>query len=339
MGCLAWLLAIAGVAGASLAFAVSAPEQAWWVLGLIVAALLAGPHVVQWWLSRAGRTERLAARWWDAGPGPAEVAFLCGGPDRVVDLVLTDLVADRRVTLGDDGRLTLPATGDNDNPAPDGTDDDKSVPAGADDGDFRRQIVNRLGYGPADVPTLRFSVRSVTATPALWRRAVRQRLVLPAWRREYTHWYLAGALVAIGYAVAVAIGGFRPEDGPTFLAAVGAIGLGGIALWRPRFLVGYEFDPRTAAGLRAAEVAFLADRPDDRRHRIAVQGIRSANDLGARGPNPVRVPPSQWHVPWYARRVREGSAPWWHEVAQSTTDYAETLGDPGGAHDSDPGPG
>src|SRR4051794_21176178 len=181
---------MAGLGGASLAFAVSAPEQAWWVLGLIVVALLAGPHVIQWWLSRAGRTERLAARWWDAGPGPAEVAFLCGGPDRVVDLVLTDLVAERRVTLGDDGRLALagPAADDGlgqagpvadgsgqagpvadgsgqagpvadgsgqagpvaDGPGPAGP-ADRSGLAPGDDGDFRRQILNRLGYGPADV--------------------------------------------------------------------------------------------------------------------------------------------------------------------------------------------
>jgi hypothetical protein len=342
---------MAGVGAASLAFAVSAPDQAWWVLGLIVAALLAGPHVVQWWLGRAGRTERLAARWWDAGPGPAEVAFLCGGPDRVVDLVLTDLVAERRVTLGDDGRLALsgpPADGGPTQPNPPADDDGLAPVASAADadhdrlgqageGDFRRQIVDRLGYGATDVATLRFSVRSVTAVPALWRRAVRQRLVLPAWRREFTHWYLAGAVVAVGYAVAVAIGGFRPEDDLTFLVALAAIGLGGVALWRPRFLVGYEFDPRTAAGLRAAELAFLADRPGDRRHRTAVQGIRSANDLGAPGPDRLRVPPSQWHVPWYARRVREGSAPWWHEVAQATTDYADTLGAPDGATGSDPG--
>src|SRR3954462_14582002 len=98
---------MAAVGGASLAFAVSAPQVAWWVLGLIVVALLAGPHVVQWWLGRAGRTERLAARWGDGGPDPVGVAFLCGGPDRVVDLVLSDLVAERRVTLDDGGKLAL----------------------------------------------------------------------------------------------------------------------------------------------------------------------------------------------------------------------------------------
>ncbi|WP_030441739.1 TIGR04222 domain-containing membrane protein [Actinoplanes subtropicus] len=314
MGCLAWLLAMAGVGAASLAFAVSAPAVAWWVLGLVVAGLLAGPHVVQRWLSRARRTERLAARWWDAHPDPIEVAFLCGGPDRVVDLVLTDLLAERRLTVGDDGKLAL--TG----------------PAAAGDDDFRRQIVARLGHGRADVATLRFSTRSVAVTPELWRAAVRQRLMLPAWRREYTPWYLAGAVVAVGYPVAVALGGFRPEDGLTFVAALAAIALGVVAVWRARFLVGYEFDPRTAAGLRAAELAFLADLPGDRRHLTAVHGIRSAADLGARGPaSLVRVPPSRWHVPWYARRVREEAAPWWREVAQSSTDYAETLGEPDGA--------
>lgn len=317
LGCLAWLLAMAGVGGASLAFAVSAPGQAWWVLGLVVAALLAGPHVIQWRLSRARRTERLAARWWDTNPGPIEVAFLCGGPDRVVDLVLTDLAAEGRVALGDDGKLAVSGPGaDGDDPIED---------------DFRRQIVNRLSYGNADVATLRFSTRSVAAMPPLWRSAVRQRLMLPAWRREYTHWYVAGAIIVIGYAVSVALGGFRPEDDLVFGVAIAGIGLGAVALWRPGSLVGYEFDPRTAAGLRSAELAFLANRPGDRRHRVAVHGIRSASDLGAGGPDRLRVPPSFWHVPWYARRVREGSAPWWREVAQATTDYAETLGEPGGA--------
>jgi uncharacterized protein (TIGR04222 family) len=300
------------------------------VLGLIVAALLAGPHVAQWWLRQAGRTERLATRWWAGGPDPVEVAFLCGGPDRVVDLVLTDLLAEGAVTVAGEGKLALAGPGDR-------TAAEASA-AGGDD--FRRQITNRLAYGEADVATLRFSTRSAAATPALWRSAVRQGLVLPAWRREYTHWYLAGAVVAVGYAVAVALGGFRSGDDLTFVVALAAIGLGGVALWRPRFLVGYEFDPRTAAGLRAAEVAFLADLPGDRRHRVAVHGIRSAADLGAAaGGARLRVPPSHWHVPWYARRVHEGSAPWWHEVAQATTDYADTLDSPDGAHDADPGHG
>jgi len=347
VGCLAWLLAMAGVGGASLAFAVSAPEVAWWVLALIVAALLAGPHVVQRRLSRAARTERLAARWWDAGPDSIEVAFLCGGPDRVVDLVLTDLLAERRVTVDDQGKLALDLDLDLADPPAAG---EPAMPAGDQPGaptdvertqlDFRRQIADRLAHGPADVATLRFSTRSVAATPVLWRAAVRQRLVLPAWRREYTPWYLAGAVVAVGYAVAVALGGFRPEDNLTFLVAVAAIALGVVALWRARFLIGYEFDPRTAAGLRATELAFLAGRPGDHRHEIAVHGIRWASDLGAPGSaGRVRVPPSRWHVPWYARRVKERSTPWWQEVAQATTDYSETLAEPDGAHDSDPGQG
>jgi uncharacterized protein (TIGR04222 family) len=331
VGCLAWLMAMAGVGGASLAFAASAPEVAWWVLALIVAALLAGPHVVQRWLSRAGRTERLAAGWWDARPDPIEVAFLCGGPDRVVDLVLTDLLAERRLTIDDQGKLALAGRPDDGGP---------ETPPGVERTqlDFRRQIADRLAHGAADVATLRFSTRSVAATPALWRAAVRHGLVLPAWRREYTHWYLAGAVVAVGYAVAVALGGFRPEDDLTFLVAVAAIALGAVALWRARFLVGYEFDPRTAAGMRATELAFLADRPGDRRHTTAVHGIRWASDLGAPGPaGHVRVPPSRWHVPWYARRVREESMPWWREVAQATTDYTDTLTEPGGAPETRPG--
>jgi len=327
MGCLAWLLAVAGTGGASLVFALSAPEQAWWVLGLIVAALLAGPHLLQWWLSRARRTERLAARWWASGPGPVDVAFICGGPDRVVDLVVADLVAEGRLTVDDDGKL-----------APAGAGIDKA--GSHDKDDFRRQILTRLSHGNTDVATLRFSTRSTTAMPPLWRASVRQGLMLPSWRREYTHWYVAGAIVTMGYCVAVALGEMQ-RDGldlknMTFAIGTGAFGLGLVALWRPKFLVGYEFDPRTAAGLRAAELARTAARPDDRRHRIAVQGIRSTSDLRADAPDPHRVPISQWHVPWYAQRVHEQETPWWHEVAQATTNYADTLGEADGLPEDDP---
>lgn len=305
MGCLAWLIAVAGVGGLSLAFALTVPELAWWVLGLVVAALLVGPHLLQWRLPRSRLAERRAARWWASDPGPIEVAFLCGGPGRVVDLVVADLVAEGRLTVDDDGRL-----------AP-GRDEPSLHEAG-----FRREILDRLSHGNADVAALRFSTRSTTAMPPLWRAAVRHGLMLPAWRREYTPWYVAGAVVAVGYCVAVALTGIhRPEL--TFGIGTGALALGVVALWRTRFLAGYGFDPRTAAGLRAAELARTAAPAGDHRYRIAVRGLRSAGDLRPGAPDPHPVPPSEWHVPWYARRVREHEAPWWREVAQSTTDYTD----------------
>jgi uncharacterized protein (TIGR04222 family) len=320
MGCLAWLVAMAGIGGASLVFALSAPGQAWWVLALVVGTLLAGPHVAQWWLGRARRTDRLAARWWTANPGPIDVAFLCGGPDRVVDVVLADLVAEGRLTLDEDDKLALgPVVAEPTDPDPD-----------PDEDDFRRQILTRLSYGNTDVATLRFSTRPTTAVPALWRSAVHRRLLLPSWRREYTHWYLAGAIAAIGYCVATALGRIQGDTSGTnyltFGVSICALGLALAALWRPKVLVGYEFDPRTAAGLRAAELARAADRPD-RRHRTAVEGIRSVSDLRAGAPGGRPVPVSRWHVPWYARRVAERGAPWWHQAAQATTDYAEELGE------------
>lgn len=303
MGCLAWLLAIAGAVGAALAFAVTAPGAASWVLALVVAALLAGPHLLQWWRRRSPRTRRLAAGWWAAGPGPVEVAFLCGGPDRVVDLVVADLVAEGRLAVDGDGRLT-------------------AAGPGAGEAGFRQEILTRLSHGGADVATLRFTTRSTSAMPPLWRAAVRQKLMLPAWRREYTPWYTAGAIVAVLCGTAVALGAIPRDE---FVVGGCALALALFALWRPKILVGYGFDPRTAAGLLAAELARAADRPDDRRHRIATRGIRSAGDLRAGAPDPHPVPVSRWHVPWYARRVREDRAPWWHEVAQATTDYADVL--------------
>jgi uncharacterized protein (TIGR04222 family) len=320
MGYLAWLLAVAGIGGVSLVFALSAPEPAWWVLALIVVALLAGPHLLQWRLSRARRTERLAARWWASRPAPVEVAFLCGGPDRVVDLVVADLVAEGRLAVDDDGRL-----------APAGSAVDE---AGSPEAGFRREVLNRLSHGSTDVAALRFSARSTTAMPPLWRAAVRQGLMLPAWRREYTPWYVAGATVAVGYCVAVALG--EIQRNLTFWVGIGAVGLGLVALWRPKLLVGYEFDPRTAAGLRAAELARTATGPDDGRYRTAVRGIRSASDLRAGAPDRHRVPISRWHVPWYARRVREQDVPWWQEVAQATTNYADALGQADGGHGDRP---
>jgi hypothetical protein len=185
--------------------------------------------------------------------------------------------------------------------------------AGAPDGAeaaFRREILDRLSHGPTDVAALRFAVRSTPAVTPLWGAAARQGLLLPAWRREYTHWYVAGAVVAVGYFVAVALAGVRSDlAGLTFWIGAGVLGLGVLALWRVRFLVGYGFDPRTAAGLR--------------RYRVAVEGLRSARDLrpGARDRHPV--PPSRWHVPWYARSVPERATPWWRAVDQ--TDHAGAL--------------
>jgi uncharacterized protein (TIGR04222 family) len=309
VGCLGWLLAMAGVGGASLLFATSTPGVAAWVLGLVVLALLTGPHVVEWWVSRSRRAERLAARWWAAGPEPIEVAFLCGGPDRVTDLVIAELVAEGRLTVGDDGKLTAAPAG----AAEANGDDDGELGgrrAGGEDG-FRREIFTRLSYGDADVGSLRFSARPTTATPELWRAAVRQGLLLPAWRREYTHWYVAGAVAVVGFGVAIALRGDL-----TLAIAVAALALGGVALWRARFLVGYGFDPRTAAGQRAVELAWTADRPGDHRHLIAVRGLRSTSDLGAAG---RPVPVSHWHIPWYANRVREDGKRWWQEMAQAVT--------------------
>lgn len=323
MGCLVWMLAMAGIGGASLAFATAAPGSAWWVLALIVVALAAGPHLLQWWLRRAKRTERLAAAWWSADPLPIEVAFLSGGPDRVIDLVIADMVVDGRLTVDDAGRLAPGLPDLNDGPS--------SLDAG-----FRAEILARLAHGSTDVAALRFSTRSTAAMPRLWRTAARQRLVLPSWRREHTPWYLAGAVVAVGYAVAVA----RDKMGRDvlFVGAVAALALGVASLWRARFLTGYAFDPRTAAGLRAAELARIADRPQDRRHRIAVQGLHAASELRPGVPDPHRLPPSRWHVPWYARRVREASTPWWLQVAQAPTDYTERLRRPDGAHETGPRP-
>ena len=196
MGCLAWLLAMGGIGGASLAFALAAPGQAWWGLGLVVVALLAGPHVLQWWLGRARRTERLAARWWAAAPDPMEVAHICGGPDRVVDLVVADLVAEDRLTIDEEGRLGLV----------DGIGDAREETG------FRREIHNRLSYGHTDLAALRFSARPATALQRLWRSAARQGLLLPGWRREYTHWYLAGAIVVVGYCVAIALGELQQRE-------------------------------------------------------------------------------------------------------------------------------
>jgi uncharacterized protein (TIGR04222 family) len=317
MGCLAWLLAMGGIGGASLAFALGAPGQAWWGLGLVVVALLAGPHLLQWWLGRARRTERLAARWWAAAPDPMEVAFVCGGPDRVVDLVVADLVAEDRLTIDEQGRLGLA----------DGIGDERE------EAGFRREIHHRLSYGHTDLAALRFSARPATALQRLWRSAARQGLLLPGWRREYTHWYVAGAIVVVGYCVAIALGELQQReldvDNVTFVVGIGAVGLGVIALWRAKFLVGYEFDPRTAAGLRAAELA-CADSPDDRRHRVAVRGIRSMRDLRPGSPAGNLPPVSRWHVPWYAKRVREPGSPWWRqEAAQATTDYDAAFGEAG----------
>jgi hypothetical protein len=230
--------------------------------------------------------------------------------------VIADLVAEGRLVVDDDGKLRSVVS--------DGDDGDGR---GELEADFRRQIFTRLSYGDADVAALRFSARPTTAMPRLWRSAVQQRLMLPAWRREYTHWYVAGAVVAVGFCVAVALNAHNL----TFVVGVGALAAGVVALWRPKILTGYEFDPRTAAGLRAAELAWTADRPGDRRHRTAVQGIRSAGDLRAGVPGGHRVPVSHWHVPWYAQRVREGEVPWWQQVAQATTDYADALDEADGA--------
>jgi uncharacterized protein (TIGR04222 family) len=315
---LTWLVVMAGTAAASLVFAVQAPGTAWWVLGMVVLAVLTGPQLAQWWLTRAGRTERLAARWWDAGPEPVEVAFLCGGPDRVVDLVVADLVAEGRLAVDDNGRLAI------------------ADPGGEESDGFRREILNRLAHGTTDLAALRFSARSATAMPALWRAAVRRGLMLPAWRRESTPWYAAGAVVTIGYSVGLALGRIGPHGSRvTFWVATAAMALGVVAVWRARFLIGYGFDPRTAAGLRAAELAFLADRADDDRHRIAVRGIRSASDLRAGAADRHRVPISQWHVPWYAKRVPEPGTPWWREVAQAATDYSAVLRAAGGPDAAD----
>ncbi|GAB1690962.1 TIGR04222 domain-containing membrane protein [Krasilnikovia sp. M28-CT-15] len=299
---LAWPLGIAGVGGGSLAFAVVAPRTACWVLGLIVPVLVAGPHLVQWWLSRARRTERLAARWWRSHPDPLEVAFLCGGPDRVVDLAIADLVAEGRLTVADDGRLGA------------------AHPAGPHEAAFRQEIHSRLLHGNTDIATLRCAARSASAsaTAPLWRAAVHQRLMLPAWRREHTPWFVAGMIVAVGYSVAVALGQLQ-RTGWTLGIGAGAVALGILSLWRTRFLVGYGFDPRTAAGLRAAALARDTTQPDTLSHFFATQGIRSASDLRPGAPDPHSVPRSQWDVPWYGPRVPEPELPWWREVAQTTT--------------------
>jgi hypothetical protein len=351
MGCLAWLLAMIGVGGAALGLAVGAPGQAWWILSLIVIALLAGPHVLQRWRARSRRTERLAAAWWATAPDPVEVAFLCGGPDRVIDLVVADLVDEGRLIVDGEGRLTadgegrLTADGEGQLTADgegrltaDGEGRLGPAGAGADDDGFRREIHNRLSYGHADLPALRFSARPVTEIASLWRTAVRHGLLLPGWRREYTPWYQAGAVVAVGYCAAIALGQLPGTDlagkNLTFVVALIAIGLGVVALWRPRFLVGYEFDPRTAAGLRAAQLARDAERPGDRRHRVAAHGIRAMRELHASAPGWARIPSSAWHVPWYARRVHEPETPWWHDVAQATTNNAAALGEAHLADDS-----
>ena len=239
-------------------------ERLAWLFGAIVAALLAGPHLAQWWLRRAGRTERIAARWWASDPVPVEVAFLSGGPGRVVDLIVAGMVADGSLTVGDDGRL---ATADQ-----------------VDDGSaFRHAIHDRLAHGNTDVAALRFVAPEM---PMLWHTAARERLMLPAGRRKHTPWLLAGAVVVAGYCVSI------PLPGATLAIGAGAVALGVLSLWRTRFLVGYGFDPRTAAGLRAAELAGPANH-------LAAHGLRSASDLrpGAHDRHPLS--PSRWHAPWY----------------------------------------
>ncbi|WP_045741955.1 TIGR04222 domain-containing membrane protein [Actinoplanes rectilineatus] len=293
MGTLAWLAAVAGIGAGSLAFAVAAPDVARWVLGLILIGLLLGPHVLQWWLRRATRTARAAARWWARGPSAAEVAFLCGGPDRVVDLTVADLVAERHVIVDDDGRLTVASA------APGAT-------------GLRAEVLDRLAHGSTDLAGLRFAARSPAALPQLWGTAAGHGLLLPAWHRQYPQVYVAGAIAATGYALATTLPGL------TFVLGTGALLLGILAVARTRYLTGYGFDPRTAAGLRATALALDAAATGEPRYRIAARGLRSVADLRPGATDPHPVPPSTWHVPWYAPRVGEPRIRWWRSPAQST---------------------
>ncbi|MEV6347509.1 TIGR04222 domain-containing membrane protein [Actinoplanes sp. NPDC051851] len=264
------------------------------VLSLIVAGLLAGPHVLQWWLRRSPRTTRRAVRWWTSGPTPAEVAFLCGGPDRVADLTIADLFAERRLTVDDDGRLALTGT-----------------TVGPQDTGFRATILHRLAQGPTDLAALRFAARSDTATIALWRMAARYGLLLPAWHRQYPQRVVAASILVITYAIALTLPGL------TLWIGALAVALGILAIARTRVLVAYGFDPRTAAGLRATTLALEAAAAGEPRYRIAARGLRSVSDLRPDAADPHPVPPSTWHVPWHAPRIPEPGTPWWRQAAQS----------------------
>jgi uncharacterized protein (TIGR04222 family) len=337
MGCVVEIVLGIAAGFGMLAAATQAPGPAAAGLGLILVAALAGPELADRHGRRSARVVRRARRWIDEVDDPVEVAFALGGPTRVADVVLADLVADGLVEVDGTRLVAVPSGSERPgDPAP------EPDSPGQVDALVRRRLLDRLTAVPASwVEQVRRDTARDTALVPLWRAALAAGLLRTPVQRRYTQLWITLAASASTFGLCIALLNLPALDLHVGSTAGFGLGLcvtaaaGGVFVFcmqRAKRLTGYDTDPRSHTGMRIADLApellARAQGPDARRYAVAVDGLRNYRQLGPGGDG--RVPFSYWHVAPAPRAMRE--PPFWPEATLEVADAWESVAD---AHDGD----
>ncbi|WP_240746669.1 TIGR04222 domain-containing membrane protein [Cryptosporangium phraense] len=238
-----------------------------------------------------------ARAWLDRAPAPVDVALLAGGPGRVADVVLADLVASGHLRIGSDGGIELVSA---------------DVPA---DASLRAAVVDVVRRRPGcTVDDVRAGIAGGSGLRPAWGRLRRAGLLTRRLRyqgsaRGPVSTAVVLGLGALGYvllaALVVAVFDALKVDSPSGAVAAGiaclALLVGGIAAlvlltqWLSEVVPttrGPVHDPRTPAGRRALDLL-----PDDGPYRAALSGASLA------GPAPSGSGTSWGSYRWRGGRV------------------------------------
>lgn len=369
-----WFLLVVAVLAAG--FAPFRPALAGIGAGGLIVLLLAVPYLRDRWQRWPARADAAARAWLTGGPSLIEIAFLRGGPGRLADLVVHDLLERGELRLNPSGTFSYVQ----EQPRP----------------QYRPQSrYHRVRGGPVssgeflmELSETVLELRRSTVEPSLqfirwrvgWHHGLRdlwKRLAAAGMlrRRAQLRWVHKGLLVGVAMLavpLVLALLGHAADAGwwpsgsglPGWLlltagAGAGALAAGGSARALPRLLTGYGRDIRTPAGRRAAELVVdgWAGRAREDRVRVALYGLaevwlppggdgRLAPSRWSDGPlyRPRRLPRTERQRQRdYERRTEAGDGRDWLDLADLGSSWSlqnrrgDGVGD--GDGDSDGGDG
>jgi len=223
------------------------------------AFLLLGPTARERWDRRHAVVR--ATEWLRTRPDPVTLAFAIGGPDRVTDLIIADLVRHERATLSDGGLRRIlgqpPAS---------------ALPASA--RPLTDAVLAEAAEAPVPIAELRGVVREQPLTATLWNETAKAGLVRHPHSRGRSQ--NAALVWALGLGLPLPIPAFiglsaiDPAPDAEFHVRLGWFVLLGLVEFTTVPIVvtplvvyvllqnrisGYGPDPRTQAGLRLADLA------------------------------------------------------------------------------------
>jgi len=259
MGSFCFFVTNVALLGGLIGVTVASPAAGAVLAGLVGVLLVLGPTARERWDRRHAVVR--ATKWLRTRPDPVTLAFAIGGPDRVTDLIIADLVRHERAMLSDGGLHRIPG----------------QPPASALSASARPltdAVLAAAAEAPVPIAKVRGVVHEQPLTATLWNETAKAGMVRhPHARGRSQNAALVWALgLGLPLPVPAYIGLSSIDPGPDadtrlrlgWFVLLGLVELASVPIVATPLIVyflllnrisGYGPDPRTQAGLRLADLA------------------------------------------------------------------------------------